>query len=220
MLTPFRKTWWHGAYKHGLWSHRNLGFTSGLASDDVWFSRNSQDSIFLLEKVTPLLLELNEMIYVKGLALSKYDTYVVNHHHHHFQGHDFNLRSVFSLINICTLMGVWVTVVSASIHSSLFAGMTLACTVSWFYRKWVCECLWGGRERDRGSGLVPEGRCGGWSLFRPPGKVGWGPWHLCTLDSPLLRLVRISQDPIMEQPGAGQKEPSPRAAYGAHFWWT
>jgi len=48
-------------------------------------------------------LELNEMIYVKGLALSRYDRYVVNHHR--FKGCVLNLRSVFSL-NSCTLMGV------------------------------------------------------------------------------------------------------------------
>lgn len=51
-----------------------------------------------------MLLELNEMIYVKGLALSRYDRYVVNHHHH-FKGCVLNLRSAFSL-NSCTLMGV------------------------------------------------------------------------------------------------------------------
>lgn len=50
-----------------------------------------------------MLLELNEMIYVKGLALSRYDRYVVNHHR--FKGCVLNLRSVFSL-NSCTLMGV------------------------------------------------------------------------------------------------------------------
>lgn len=50
-----------------------------------------------------VLLELN-MMYVKGLALSRYDRYIVNHHHH-FKGHVLNLRSVFSL-NSCTLMGV------------------------------------------------------------------------------------------------------------------
>ena len=203
-----RRAWWPGVHKHGLWSHRNSGFNSGLAGDDVWLSRNSQDSIFLLEKVM-VLLELN-MMYVKGLALSRYDRYIVNHHHH-FKGHVLNLRSVFSL-NSCTLMGVWVMVLNASIHSSLFADMTLACTVSWFYRKWMCECLWGGKQRERGSGLVPEGRCDGWSLFRAPEVVGWGPCHLCTLDSPLLRHVHISQDPIMEQLGGGQREPSARAA--------
>ena len=209
MWTPFRRAWWYSVHKHGLRSHRNSGFNSGLVGDDVWLSRNSQDSIFLLEKVT-VLLELNEMIYVKGLALSKYDRYVVNHHHH-FKGCVLNLRSTFSL-NSCMLMGVWVMVLSASIHSSLFADMTLACTVSWFYRKWVCECLWGGKERERASGLVPEGRCDEWSLFRAPAVVGWGPCCLCTLDSPLLRHVHISQDPIMEQLGGGQKEPSARAA--------
>ena len=196
-----RRAWWPGVHKHGLWSHRNSGFNSGLAGDDVWLSRNSQDSIFLLEKVM-VLLELN-MMYVKGLALSRYDRYIVNQHHH-FKGHVLNLRSVFSL-NSCTLMGVWVMVLNASIHSSLFADMTLACTVSWFYRKWMCECLWGGKQRERGSGLVPEGRCDGWSLFRAPEVVVWGPCHLCTLDSPLLRHVHISQDPIMEQLGGGQE---------------